>query len=408
VQWPYENAYNQFDAPVYDGTDEPITPILAQPNIVIRPEDDTVSSDYVFARQTIPSVGNMALLDAMNSRVGTPVNPSGRAHQPTVGQILLSSPNGNTGRRAGQPSGIQAVPVDNAVTPDMVRQLEVDDPGFGVSNDAISTITDRLSGANAGLMINPTTPRIDRLGALRTIANNQGDIPEVSEQDDSLPTWPRYAGAITSGLLGLYNVFQEPDRYTEPHYTPVLPSARMHLVDPEYNPLDENMVVNDTLANAARTNRALLNSGVSPSTQATLLAADYNTGRNIGNARVNVWNANNAARNNVIAAHNQNASALGNFQYGQSRDRAQILNNAALRNLQNDLMLQRLNYAAEGNKYAAIQNQIDAVADALSRIGYENASYNMTRQPQLLYGLQRGSLLPYYRKCGGFIKKYKK
>ena len=235
---------------------------------------------------------------------------------------------------------------------------------------------------------------------------------EAVADNGMLPTWPRYAGAVTSGLLGLYNAFQEPDKYTIPDYMPVLPEGRMHFIDPVYNPVDQNQMVNDVLASSAGTTRAIGNSGLGAATQATLLAQDYNTGRNIGTALATAREANNQRLNNVIAQRNQNASTLGQFNYGQSRDRAQILNDAAVRNLQNELYRQRLNYAAEGEKYAAIQQQLDSVAQALSGIGRENAAMNMINGDEAYaYGLSR-LFDPYYKghivACGGKIKKAKK
>lgn len=192
----------------------------------------------------------------------------------------------------------------------------------------------------------------------------------------TLATFPRYAGALMNGALGVYNALQEPDRYSIRRYNPVLPSGRMQLVDPVYNPIDENMAVNDVLANSAATSRAIANSGLGPSTGAALLAADYNAGRNIGAARTQVWDANNQRRNNVIAQRNANGQALGNFNYGISRDRAQIINDARLRNIQNEFAQQRMNYAAEGEKYAALGNQISNINAALYGIGTENVRLN--------------------------------
>lgn len=190
------------------------------------------------------------------------------------------------------------------------------------------------------------------------------------------PTGLRYAGALTSGLLGLYNVFQEPDKYSVPTYSPVLPTGEMHLVDPTYSPEDENLVLNQLLAQSAGTARALSNAGLGPSTGANLLALDYNTGRNIGAARAQVRANNLQQRNAVINAINNNRTALANFRYGLSRDRAQILNDAQLRNQQTSLTLQRLNNAAEAEKYAAISNQIDQMGKALSDMGTENFRMN--------------------------------
>ena len=235
--------------------------------------------------------------------------------------------------------------------------------------------------------------------------------PPKSGKATPLPTFPRYAGAITSALTGLYDVFQEPDEYRLPHYTPTLPTGRMDLIDPVFNPIDENMAVNDVLASSSGTVRGLQNSGLGPSTAAALLAADYNAGRNIGNARTQVWDANNQRRNQIIAQRNANGQALGQFHYGINRDRAQILNDAALRNMQNDLLLQRLNYAAEGEKYAAIQSQLDQVGQALSGIGQENFAMNQANSIADYKVLPNGQVVysPRSAENGGILlRTYKK
>ena len=225
-----------------------------------------------------------------------------------------------------------------------------------------------------------------------------------------LATWPRYAGAITSGLTGLYNVFQKPDKYNIRRIQPTLPNGRMDLIDPVFNPIDENMAVNDVLANSAGTVRALANSGLGPSTAAAMLAADYNAGHNIGTARTQVWDANNQRRNDVIARRNANAQALGQFNYGIDRDRAQSLNDAQIRNIQNELLQQRLNYDAEGQKYAAISNSLDQVGQALSGIGRENFAMNQVNSTADYAILPNGQVV--YRprnngNNGGLLKIFK-
>lgn len=265
-----------------------------------------------------------------------------------------------------------------------------------------------------------------RTGAQRIVAD---DIPEPnylnSNPDEAgndittrrkvpyLSTFPRYAGALIAGGLGLYNAFQRPDRYDIPHINPVLPQGQLHIRDPRYNPLDEEQAVNTVLATNTGTNRQIMNSGIGPSIGATLLASDYNAGRNIGTARQTVWNANNESRNAVTTAHNQNASALAGFDYGQSRDRAQVLNEAAYRNTQNDMLRQRLNYDAEGQKYAAIQSSLDSVAQALSGMGQENSILNALNSNTALYHWLSPNRVAAYKadtnesKDGGFLRKKK-
>lgn len=226
-----------------------------------------------------------------------------------------------------------------------------------------------------------------------------------------LNTGMRYAGPLMAAGLGLYNAFQRPDRYTAQRINPVLPNGRMPLVNPVYNPIDENRLVNDTLASGAGTTRALLNSGIGYAAPVSLLAADATIGKNIGTSRVAAWDANNQQRNAILAQANQNAGTQSQFDYGVSRDRATMLNDSAYRNAYNDMMVQRLNNAAETEKYAAIQTQLDQAADALSKIGRENFYINQvngnTAIPYIT-GHSGSSAYTNKGKNGGKIKRNKK
>lgn len=191
-----------------------------------------------------------------------------------------------------------------------------------------------------------------------------------------LPTWPRYAGAIGSGLLGLYNAFQQPDRYTVPHINPQIPEGRINLQNQVYNPVDQNMIANAQIAQGNATNRALRNSGLGPSSAAAILAADNNTTGNLGTGFIQAWDANNQRRNAVIAANNQAEAQRAQFDYTVDAARKEAINRLAPYNAQNDLMVQRLNNQAEGDKYTAISNQISNGLQALSGIGQENFAMN--------------------------------
>ena len=221
----------------------------------------------------------------------------------------------------------------------------------------------------------------------------------------------RYASVVTNGLMGLYNAFQKPDRYTLPTYTPTLPTGRLSFVNPVYNPLDENRFVNSVLADAAGARRAILNSGAGPSVNATLLAQNHVTGLNIGDARLRAQEANLQRYNDVIARHNANAQALGQFNSHLSAQRAGMLNNAQLQNMQNMLNLQRLNYGAEGEKAAAVSGSLNAVGKGLADIGNENYMLNGVRTtPGLVYARNADGSVSFVKKegCGGLLKRYKK
>lgn len=228
-----------------------------------------------------------------------------------------------------------------------------------------------------------------------------------------LPTWPRYAGAIGSGLLGLYNAFQQPDRYTAPHINPQLPEGRINLQNQVYNPIDQNMIANAQIAQGNATNRALRNSGLGSSTGATILAADNNLTGNLGTGFIQAWDANNQRRNSVIAANNQAEAQRAQFDYTVDAARKEAINRLAPYNAQNDLMVQRLNNQAEAEKYQAISNQISNGLQALSGIGQENFAMNQINTNPYYLGYRiapNGAIgyYPWYSCNGGFLKKYKK
>lgn len=192
-----------------------------------------------------------------------------------------------------------------------------------------------------------------------------------------LSTIARYAGPFMAGVAGIYNAFQKPDHYAiNQSQSPVYARGRMDLVNPSFNPLDQNQAVNDVLASGAGTIRALSNSGLGPSAPAAIIAADNNIGRNVGNARATTWDENNKRRNQVLSMINNNAATKAQFDYGVDRTNAAWANEARNRSIMNDLYIQRLNNQAESEKYAALQRQYDAIAEALSAIGRENVTLN--------------------------------
>lgn len=219
---------------------------------------------------------------------------------------------------------------------------------------------------------------VDSDSASASSVDNNTSTSEINSGNEVnlLPTWPRYAGAVGSGLLGLYNAFQQPDRYTATRILPDTPEGRINLQNQVYNPVDQNMVANAQIAQGNATNRALRNSGLGPSSAAAILAADNNLTGNLGTGFLQAWDANNQRRNAVIAANNQAEAQRAQFDANLDYYKSDALNKAAMYNAQNDLMIQRLNNQAEADKYTAISNQISNGLQALSGIGQENFAMN--------------------------------
>lgn len=242
--------------------------------------------------------------------------------------------------------------------------------------------------APEGLMVSPHPVSWDNYTWL-----SDGDDEAASDANGNpglLPTWPRYAGAIGSGLLGLYNAFQSPDRYVGTRLRPVLPEGRINLQNQVYNPIDQNMIANAQIAQGNATNRALRNSGLGPSTGAAILAADNNLTGNLGTGFIQAWDANNQRRNAVLAANNRAEAQRAQFDYTVDAARKEAINRFAPYNAQNDLMIQRLNNEAEADKYTAISNQISNGLQALSGIGQENFAMNQVNTNPAYLGYRVG------------------
>ena len=281
-----------------------------------------------------------------------------------------------------------------------------------LSNVDLSTIGNGAAGTTSG---NTAT----------TGVSSGESTSEVKRGNSYLSTFPRYAGAIGSGLLGLYNAFQKPDKYTATRYKPFTPSGRISLQDQVYNPVDQNMMMNQVLAQGNSAQRALRNSGLGPSTAAAIVAQDNNITGNLGNTFLQTWDANNQRRNQVVAANNQNEAQRAQFDANIDYYRQRALADAQMRNAYTDLQIQQANNEAEGAKYAAVSNQISNALQALSGIGQENFAMNQVNSNPYNegYGVFGNGVISYdpYRynrimgniknagtwklKCGGKMKK---
>ena len=303
-------------------------------------------------------------------------------------------------------------------------QQPVPEPSAGeYSDNEIHLGQTGLEGSIAPTTVTATTTR-PSVREAKVITPEEKLRFAMSEPRDyyTYPTSPRYAGAIGSGLLGLYDIFQSPDKYYATRINPYTPEGRIHLQNQVYNPIDQNMVANAMIAQGNGTNRALRNSGLGSSTGAAILASDNNLTGNLGTGFIQTWDANNQRRNAVIAANNTAEGTRANFDFSVDSARKAALRDAAARNTQNDLLLQRLNYGAESEKYAAVSQQIENALAAISDIGRENFSANQVNNnpalggymttkdgrtvyfPAGAYGMNPWNLAAF----GGFLKKLKK
>lgn len=213
----------------------------------------------------------------------------------------------------------------------------------------------------------------------------------------ALTTLPRYAGVANNAIATLYNAAQKPDHYEIPQYNPILPTVSAPTyTTPEYRPTDVNMLSNAYLADAAGNRRAVLNAGAGPSTAAQLVGLGYNSARNFGTFTEQTRAANNSQKNQLAQLWNSVAESERRFNDSMAQFRAESLNMAKLRNIQNALTQQQLNYQAEGQKYAALQSNLNSMSKDLAGIGKENWNMNMINQnPYFQYGIGSGGSIFY-------------
>ena len=225
----------------------------------------------------------------------------------------------------------------------------------------------------------------------------------------ALPTFPRYSGAIMSGILGLHNLAQTPDRYRYQKMIPSLVTGNLPVQMQRYLPADINLSLNAVQSQGNASTRAIANAGLGPSTGANLIANNAVTTNALGNAFMHGQLANNQQRNAVIAANNQALAQQAAYNMRRDQINSYALNQAQAQNIQNDITEQRLNYEAEGQKYAAIQNQLDQLGAALSSIGRENFMMNQLNGDDAYRYFIAANGLPFYKsaKCGGKIKTKK-
>lgn len=248
--------------------------------------------------------------------------------------------------------------------------------------------------------------------------NNGTEEPQtIAEPENGAPllsTLPQYAGAVGNAGLALWNAAHPADKYNINTPYPYLPYGRINLVDPTYNPMDQNAGVNNALASSAATNAALAQSGAGYATIPAMLANGYNTGRAMGDTLATIWDANNQRHNNVLAGVNNNRSQTAQFNYANERDRAGMLNQYGFMKSRNDLLQQQLDYNAEAQKYAAIGQMLGNTFEALANLGERNKILNQINTNRKNEGYitgNNGAVLfapGFSKKCGGFIKKYKK
>ena len=229
----------------------------------------------------------------------------------------------------------------------------------------------------------------------------------------------RLLSPLMDVAMGLANLATPADHYDFKPIRPYLPYGRIRQQYERYNPIDQNLVTNQMRAQANANMRALRNAGLGPSLGANLLAADYATNQNLGNALTNVWDANNQRYNQVIQQNNAADAAIANYDWQVEAARANALNQFLPYNQRMALTVDQMNNEAEQDKYNAIAASLNSTKKFLNDYGWERMNRNMvnTNRGNMGYMIDEANRVyydpntgRYYRYgCGGtLLKNHKK
>ena len=225
------------------------------------------------------------------------------------------------------------------------------------------------------------------------------ETKQITPETPLAPTWMRYAPAVGNGIMALTDAFgltNKPDYATANMIGGMANSFEDVSANPignylTYNPLDRNYHRNNLSAQAGATRRAITNN-ISPSTNASLLAADYNAGMAMGNLSRQAEEFNLAQRAQVEGFNRETntfnvENALKAAQINQGNDELRL----RARLSQADLM-EKQNEMSSSAKSANMSNFFDSIGG----IGQENFGRNMiVSNPALYYTLGANGQISY-------------
>lgn len=266
-------------------------------------------------------------------------------------------------------------------------------------------------GSGVGKAIQSHKRKSEEKQIFQNINNEEIDEPNWGFADGGkLQTASRYAGVVNSGLAALSNALQKPDEYKVETFIPTLPTVeKPQYVNPVYIPMDYSVVENAILANNAASRRAIRNAGVGVSTIPALLASQYAGSNALGSVRIQTRKANNNQLNNIISTRNSNVQNLAQMLNTVNLQRAEIMNNARKQNILNNMDIQQANYKAEGQKYAALSQNLNALSQALAGIGQENFAMNQLGSMPYNYKIKPDGSIEFSgtKKNGGKLNRKK-
>ena len=353
-----------------------------------EPQRDTTSTANTFD----PATGFL--------RMGGQINTFARGGMPDVPPDDYYVAPGDLPRIGWRP-GVGAVALNGTGLASPAAKYPDSNPPIFLTpypQDSINDIATGLVGSYDTPTITPSVVTDSRVG------EDTRPISFVAPRESTLG---RYFGAGVSGALALDSAIRPPYQYIRSRYVPHLPYGDINPQNERYDPIDQNMIANSLIAQGNATARGLRNSGLGASSAIAQLAADRNLGQNLGTGFIQGWQANNQQRNAVLAANNQVEAQRAQFDYGVDAARKQALNQAALYNMQNDLMIQRLNNQERQNQFNAIGANLGNLAQAIAGMGVEAHRRNAINSNSTLNGYRAGidGYNGYITAYGGKIKR---
>lgn len=232
-----------------------------------------------------------------------------------------------------------------------------------------------------------------------------------TSQNAPYSTIGMYAPAFLGAVEGVWDAFQPIDKYRAVPVQSFEPEGNFSYERQYYTPEDRNEMLNAVLAQGNGLMSRIGNSGAGPSTIAGILAADNQIGQNTGRALWTGIQGNAQNKNAAIQANNQYGSIASQYDLMVDRYRQAERARAQQANAQMAIPLQQLNYGSEGDYYAALQNQAQAVAQALADIARMKFAYNQINSDTSNEGYGSGmngwARYGNNANCGGKIKRKK-
>ena len=226
----------------------------------------------------------------------------------------------------------------------------------------------------------------------------------------------RYIPAIASGVSAISDLFSKPDYSAADRVAAVDIQPALVSADPigqylSYKPLDRMFYINQLNKNTAASRRAIQNTsgGNRAAAMASILAADYNYGENLGQMARQAEEYNQAQKEKV-AGFNRQTDMFNSQQSMQAQSvNAQSRNDATKMRLAQAEEIAKLRSAAKNAYDTRRSNNLNNFINNLGNIGWEEYQRELINSnPALYYNLSGIGRVGYKgngKKNGGKLKK---